>query len=82
MENKKFALGGKNLLWIAIGFILVVVGFLLMMGEPSTQEAFNPDIFSTRRIVIAPTVAFIGFAVVVYGILVKPGKKHSENKEQ
>lgn len=76
MENKNFALGGKHLLWIAIGFILVLVGFILMMGEPSTLEAYNADIFSTRRIVIAPTVAFIGFGVVVYGILRKPGKKN------
>lgn len=75
MENKHFALGGKNLIWIGIGFALVVLGFLLMMGEPSTQEAYNPDIFSTRRIVIAPTVAFVGFAVVVYGILRKDRKK-------
>ncbi len=81
MENKKFALGGKNLLWIVIGIAFVIVGYLLMMGAPSTQESYNPGIFSTRRIVIAPTIAFIGFAVVVYGILVKPGKKESETEE-
>lgn len=71
MENKNFALGGKNLLWIGIGFAMVVIGFLLMMGAPSTKEAYNPDIFSVRRIVIAPAVAFVGFAVVIYGILRK-----------
>lgn len=71
MENKQFPLRGKNLLWIGIGFALVLIGFLLMLGEPSTQEAYNPDIFSTRRIVIAPSIAFAGFAVVVYGILRK-----------
>ncbi|MCK9300711.1 MAG: DUF3098 domain-containing protein [Bacteroidales bacterium] len=77
--NKDFALSGKNLLWIGIGFLIVVVGFVLMMGAPSTEEAYNPDIFSTRRIVIAPTLAFIGFVVVMFGILVrKPSQANSE----
>lgn len=75
MENKQFPLRGKNLQWIGIGFALVLIGYLLMMGAPSTQEAYNPDIFSTRRIVIAPSIAFVGFAVVVYGILRKDRKK-------
>lgn len=69
--NKDFALSGKNLLWIGTGFLIVVIGFVLMMGAPSTEEAYNPDIFSIRRIVIAPTLAFIGFVVVMFGILVK-----------
>ncbi|MDD2617522.1 MAG: DUF3098 domain-containing protein [Bacteroidales bacterium] len=77
--NKDFALSGKNLLWIGIGFLIVVIGFVLMMGAPSTEEAYNPDIFSTRRIVIAPTLAFIGFVVVMFGILVrKPSQANSE----
>ncbi len=74
--NKNFALGKKNLLWIGIGFIIIVAGFILMTGQPSTQEAYNPDIFSFRRIELAPTVSFIGFIVVLVGILIKP----SENK--
>jgi uncharacterized membrane protein len=77
--NKDFALSGKNLLWIGIGFLIVVIGFVLMMGAPSTEEAYNPDIFSTRRIVIAPTLAFIGCVVVMFGILVrKPSQANSE----
>ena len=46
--SKDFALSGRNLLWIGIGFLIVVLGFVLMMGAPSTEEAYNPDIFSTR----------------------------------
>ena len=77
-----FPLHRINLILMAIAGVMIILGFILMCGDSSSMEEFNPDIFSTRRIVIAPTVAFIGFAVVVYGILVKPGKKHSENKEQ
>ncbi len=77
--SKDFALSGKNLLWIGIGFLIVVIGFVLMMGAPSTEEAYNSDIFSTRRIVIAPTVAFIGFVVVMVGILLrKPSQAKTE----
>ena len=77
--SKDFALSGRNLLWIGIGFLIVVLGFVLMMGAPSTEEAYNPDIFSTRRIVIAPTISFIGFLVVMVGILIrKPTKAKTE----
>lgn len=69
---KEFALGKKNYLFIAISFILIVVGFVLMMGSGSTDEAYNPDIFSTRRIVIAPTITFIGFVCMIFAILRKP----------
>lgn len=71
-EKPQFALGKQNYLLIAISFILIVVGFVLMMGSGSTQEAYNPDIFSTRRIVIAPTITFIGFVCIIFAILRKP----------
>lgn len=69
--NKHFALGKQNLILIAIGVALVVVGFLLMMGAPSSQASYNPDIFSFRRIVLAPGVALFGFIFVIFGILKK-----------
>jgi len=75
-ELSKFALGKKNLLLIAIGFGLVVLGFILMMGSPSTEAAYNPDIFSFRRIILGPGVALGGFLFVIFGILYK--KKISE----
>lgn len=81
--RKDFALSGKNLLWIGIGFLIVVVGFVLMMGAPSTEEAYNPEIFSTRRIVIAPTIAFIGFVVVMVGILIsKPSQTTQQEPDK
>ena len=51
---------------------VVIVGFILMSGSGSSEEAFNPDIFSVRRIKVAPVVCFLGFAFVVYGIMHKP----------
>lgn len=69
--NKNFALGKQNLLLIGIGAAIVVLGFLLMMGAPSGQTEFNPDIFSFRRIVLAPGIALLGFIFVIFGILKK-----------
>jgi len=69
--NKNFALGKQNLILIGIGVTFVILGFLLMMGAPSGQTEFNPDIFSFRRIVLAPGVALFGFLFVIFGIVKK-----------
>ena len=68
-EQKKteFALGKTNI--IAVAFVVIVVGFLLMLGPGTTPEAYNPDIFSFRRIVLAPGIAFAGFVFMVYAIM-------------
>jgi len=72
MDNK-FALSKQNLVLIGIGFVVIVLGFLLMMGAPSLEKAYNPDIFSFRRIVLAPGISLTGFLFVIFGIL-KKGK--------
>jgi len=69
--NKNFALGKQNLILISIGVVIVILGFLLMMGAPSGQSVYNPDIFSFRRIVLAPGVALFGFLFVLFGIIKK-----------
>ena len=71
MDTSNFALGKKNLIIIGIAFVLIILGFLLMLGPGSTQTYFNPEIFSFRRIVLAPGIAFIGFVLVIFGILKK-----------
>ncbi len=50
---------------------LIVLGFLLMLGGSSTEE-FNPDIFSGRRIVVGPTMAFLGFVAMGVSIIRRP----------
>lgn len=63
-----------NYILIAIAVSLIILGFLLMTGSPSALE-FNPDIFSFRRITLAPIVCFIGFVMVIVGIMYKPKQK-------
>ena len=58
-----------NFILLTIGMGVVILGFLLMSGAGSDEKSFNPDIFSTRRIVVAPIVCFIGFVSMIYGVL-------------
>ena len=51
--------------------ILIVLGYLLMSGLGTTEQAFNSEIFSTRRIVVAPALCLAGYLLVVVAILRK-----------
>jgi hypothetical protein len=60
---------------IAISLVIVVIGFALMVGDPSGATEYNPDIFSFRRITIGPMIALFGFVAMIVAILFKPRKK-------
>ncbi len=81
MLPKNFALGKINFIIIAIAVVIIITGFVLMTG-PSTTTAggFEPEIFSARRIKVAPATCFFGFLVMILGILFpnKPRKKIKE----
>jgi hypothetical protein len=71
----KFNLPKFNAILIAISLVVIVVGFALMVGEPSGATEFNPDIFSVRRITVGPMISLFGFLVMIVAILYKPRKK-------
>lgn len=65
--------GKINFICMGICLVLIIVGFLLMSGPGSSAEGgFNPDIFSTRRIVVGPALAFLGFLFMAFAIIIKP----------
>ena len=72
MDKKNFAFDRMNYILLAIGMAIVVVGFILMSGGGSTEEAYNPDIFSARRIKVAPAVCLLGFFSMIYAVIRKP----------
>lgn len=86
MDKKNFAFDKTNFLLLAVGMVVIIIGFLLMSGPGSTETTFEPDIFSVRRIKIAPAVCFAGFIFMIYGILRKPKSSGdteiSENEKQ
>lgn len=58
-----------NFIIMAVAIVMIVVGFALMAGGATDDGSFNPEIFSTRRIVVGPTIAFLGFVVMGAGIM-------------
>ena len=72
MAKRDFAFGKENFILIAVAVAVIAIGF----GGSQDPTGFNPEIFSSRRIVVAPAVTVIGFVLMIFGIL-----KNSKNKE-
>lgn len=72
-EKKNFALGRENYKLLAIGFVIIITGFLLMLGGKSeSPDKFSSTIFSFRRITLAPIVVLAGFIFEIWAIMKKP----------
>jgi len=70
MDKQIFAFGKTNYIICAASVLIIIIGFILMTGPATTIEnGFEPSIFSSRRIVIAPTTCFFGFLLMIVGIL-------------
>jgi uncharacterized membrane protein len=75
---KDFAFGKENFILIAVAVVFIIIGFVLMSGGGAADDvSFNPEIFSTRRIVVAPIVTVFGFLLVIVGIM----KKSKDNSD-
>lgn len=63
---------GNYILMLA-GLALIVLGFLLMSGGGSEDpNVYNPELFSARRIVVAPIFIVAGFVLEVFAIMRQP----------
>lgn len=70
--DPEFALGSENIKLMAIGFGIIILGFILMVGGGSHDpKVFNPDIFSFRRITLSPLILLAGFIFEIYAIMKK-----------
>ena len=79
MDKSKFAFGKMNYILLGIGLAAIVLGFILMAGPGSTETHFEPDIFSFRRIKLAPTVCFMGFIFMIASIMHKLKEKKNND---
>jgi hypothetical protein len=67
-----FPFGKVNYMWTLIGLAIIFIGFILMVGGGSDDPAvWDPSIFSTMRITVAPTLVIIGFIVEVFAVMKK-----------
>lgn len=83
MDKKNLAFDRVNYLLLAVGMAIVIIGFLLMSGSGSSLEAYDADIFSTRRITVAPLTCLFGFLFMIYGVMHKPkGPSASANETE
>jgi len=75
-SNKEFdfALGKENYILLAVGFAIIIIGFLLMIGGRSNDpNVFNgEELYSFRRITLAPLIVLFGFIFEIYAIMKKP----------
>ena len=82
--KKDFALEKENYILLAIGLGIIIIGFLLMSGGaasnpndfyPHNDPSQTPEIFSFRRITLAPIVIIFGFVFEIFAIMVKSDSK-------
>ncbi len=73
MEKRKLLFGKRNYKFMLIGIFFIALGFILMSGGGSEDpNIFNEEIYSFRRIRLAPMLVILGFIIEVYAILTKP----------
>ena len=72
MDKKNLAFDKMNYILLVVGMAVVVLGFILMSGGSSSEAAYDPDIFSARRIKVAPVVCLLGFVSMIYAVIRKP----------
>lgn len=78
MKNS-FAFTRINFILLAVSMAIVILGYILMSGSGSSPEKFEPAIFDTRHIGVAPFVCFVGYILMVFAILYSPKQKEEAN---
>lgn len=72
-----------NFIMMAVAALMITVGFILISGgAPADAETFNPEVFSPRRIVVGPTITFLGFIFMGVGIMWPVKKKKESNDKE
>lgn len=79
MSKETFIFGKRNYTLLIVGLVFVALGFILMIGGGSDDpNVFNPEIFSFRRITLAPILILIGFVIEIFAIMSKPKDEEAE----
>lgn len=76
--NTGYALPKKNLMFLAVGFVIILLGFILMIGGGAEGTEFNPEIYNAQRTTVGPMIALFGFVFEIVAILWIPSEKKEE----
>lgn len=80
-ENTKMAITKKGIRMLLIGFLVMVAGFILMMGGGvKDPQVFNWAMFDFRRLVAAPLVILCGIVIVIVAIMKRPAGTEENRK--
>ncbi|MDR1644577.1 MAG: DUF3098 domain-containing protein [Tannerellaceae bacterium] len=80
MTKNDFAFGKDNFILIAVAVVIIIAGFSLMSGGGAPDPtSFNPEIFNSRRIAVAPIITMAGFGLMIFAIL--KNSKEKTNKK-
>lgn len=79
--NQVFLFDNKNYLWMGIGIACIILGFFLLSGgkSPDPHQFLYKEIYSFRRITLAPIVILIGFGIEAYAIMMRPSAPASDS---
>lgn len=73
MSNNKFALSPKSVRFVVVGLIVMISGYILMIGGGSDDpNVFNPEMFNFTRLVVSPLLILLGVAIIIIAIMKKP----------
>jgi hypothetical protein len=79
IKNEDFTFGKQSYRLLFVGLALIALGFILMAGGGSNDpNVFNEEIFSHRRITVAPLLILAGYVVEIFAIMKKPKSKNEE----
>lgn len=78
----RMPLGKLNFIFMGVCVLLIVIGFVMMAGSANVGDKFNADIFESSRTVVGPTIALIGFVLMVPAILVRFGRKDNSEPQE
>jgi Protein of unknown function (DUF3098) len=78
-----FAFGRQNYMFLLIGVACLVLGYITLSGGGSTDpNVFSEELFSPRRMVVAPIILIIGYGIVAYAIMLRPKKEDEPQAPQ
>ncbi len=81
-DNTKMAITRKGLKWILMGFLVMLAGFILMMGGGvKDPQVFNWAMFNFQRLVAAPLVILCGVVIVIIAIIRRPAESGDNVKK-
>ncbi len=71
-RNFDLAFGKRNYQMLIAGFVVIIIGFILMIGgKPEDPNVFTPDMFNTTRLTVAPLMVLAGFIIEIFAIMHK-----------